>query len=154
MLGHFGFSFVGPVWLAMLLIPNFIWMKNRPEHYETGSENRVLLALERAGQVAVTCCALLFSDYAITPVSLWSLWLVFSFCLMVLYECWWFRYFRSARIMEDMYSSFLGIPVAGAVLPVMAFLLLGIYGRVIWMILSAVVLGVGHIGIHLGHIKK
>ena len=34
---------------------------------------------------------------------------------MILYEVYWIRYFRSNRTMEDMYSSLLGIPVAGAV---------------------------------------
>ena len=33
----------------------------------------------------------------------------------------------------------------------LAFLMLGIYGKVVWMILSAVILGIGHIGIHLQH---
>lgn len=73
--------------------------------------------------------------------------------LMLMYECWWIRYFKSQRTLEDFYSSFWGIPVAGATLPVMAFLLLGIYGRVLWMILGTIVLGTGHIGIHLQHLK-
>lgn len=29
--------------------------------------------------------------------------------------------------------------------------LLGVYGRVVWMVASAVLLGIGHIGIHAGH---
>ena len=45
-------------------------------------------------------------------------------------------------------------PVAGATLPVLAFLLLGIYGKLIWLILSAVILGIGHIGIHWTHRKE
>lgn len=53
--------------------------------------------------------------------------------------------------MEDFYCSLLGVPVAGATLPVAAFLLLGIYGRLVWLLLFAAILGVGHIGIHLRH---
>ena len=53
----------------------------------------------------------------------------------------------------DFYSSLLGIPVAGATLPVVAFFMLGIYGKVIWMITAVVLLGIGHIGIHLQHRK-
>lgn len=49
--------------------------------------------------------------------------------LMVLYEFWWIGYFRSEKAMRDFYSSLLGIPVVGATLPVLAFLMLGIYGR-------------------------
>ncbi len=82
---------------------------------------------------------------------MWSLWLAGAFTLMILYEFWWLRYFKSERRMADFYSSFAGVPVAGAVLPVIAFFLLGIYGRVIWMLIASVILGVGHIGIHLQH---
>lgn len=74
--------------------------------------------------------------------------------LMLLYELWWVRYFRSARKLTDFYSSFLGVPVAGATLPVAAFFLLGIYGKVIWMLIAASILGVGHIGIHMQHQKE
>jgi hypothetical protein len=35
----------------------------------------------------------------------------------------------------------------------MAFLLLGIYGKVIWLIISAIIIGIGHIGIHVQHYK-
>lgn len=43
------------------------------------------------------------------------------------------------------------VSTVGTSLPVAAFFLLGIYGRVVWLMLSAVILGVGHIGIHLQH---
>ena len=61
------------------------------------------------------------------------------------------RYFQSERKLSDFYSDFLGIPLAGATLPVLAFLVLGIYGKVACMLIAAVILGIGHIGIHLQH---
>lgn len=73
---------------------------------------------------------------------------------MLLYEIWWVRYFKSGKKLKDMYSRFLEILVAGASLPVLAFLLLGIYGKVIWLILSVVILGIGHIGIHIQHKRE
>lgn len=73
------------------------------------------------------------------------------FLMMILYELYWLRYFKSPKTMKDFYSSFMGIPVAGATLPVIAFLLLGVYGKNPLMIAAAIVLAVGHIGIHLGH---
>lgn len=72
---------------------------------------------------------------------------------MILYEIWWIKYFKSEKKLKNFYSDFLKIPVAGATLPVIAFLFLGIYGKVIWMIISVVILGIGHIGIHLQHKK-
>ena len=63
-------------------------------------------------------------------------------------------HFKSNKTMKDMYSSILGIPVAGATLPVLAFLLLGVYGKNIFLIFSSIILGIGHIGIHLNHRKE
>lgn len=153
---HFGFSYVGLLYLVMLMLPNMIWTKNQPKDYDkyVGNENKVLLALERAGEVLVSCAALIFADFNLKPWSVWSWWLVLSFALMVLYEIYWIRYFRSEKTMKDFYSSILGIPVAGATLPVMAFLFLAVYGRNILLGLAVLLLGIGHIGIHLMHRKE
>ena len=153
---NFGFSYVGLIYLVMLMLPNIIWTKNQPKDYEkyVGNENKVLLTLERVGEVLVSCAALVFSDFNIKPWSSWSWWLVLSFALMVLYEIYWIRYFKSERTMEDFYSSILGIPVAGATLPVLAFLLLAVYGKNIVLGAAVIILGIGHIGIHLMHRRE
>lgn len=154
MLGHLGFSYVGLVFLLMLMIPNLIWIKRQPQGYSAENENRIFALMERVGEALTTCCALIFSDFNLREWSSWSWWLAAAFVLMVMYEIWWVRYFRSERRLVDFYSSLLGIPVAGATLPVLAFFLLGIYGKVIWMLAASVILGAGHIGIHLQHQKE
>ena len=153
---HFGFSYVGLIYLVMLMLPNLIWTRNQPKEYEkyASNENKVLLGFERAGEVLVSCAAMIFSDFNLKPWSPWSWWLVASFALMMLYEAYWIRYFRSERTMSDFYSSILGIPVAGATLPVLAFLLLAVYGKNIVLGVAVVILGIGHIGIHLMHKKE
>lgn len=150
---HFGFSYVGLIFLVMLMLPNIMWTKNQPKDYEkyVVNENKVLLAFERVGEVLVSCIALIFSDFNIKPWSNWSWWLVMAFALMVLYEIFWIRYFRSEKTMADFYSSIFGIPVAGATLPVLAFGLMVIYGKNILLGVAVVILGIGHIGIHLMH---
>jgi len=153
MLGHLGFSYVGLIYLLMLWIPNTIWSKNKPIDYNTTQENKILLLFERVGQVCCTCSILIFSDFNIAPFSAWSWWLIASFFLMILYEISWIRYFIHEHTEENFYRSFCGIPVPGASLPVMAFLLLGIYGKVIWLTASAIIIGIGHIGIHIQHLK-
>ncbi len=152
---NFGFSYVGLIFLVMLFVPNLFWTKNKPIDYEkyAANENKLLLIFERTGEVLVTCSALIFSNFNVR-LSLWSLWLAAAFLLMILYEAYWVRYFRSGKTMADFYSSLLGIPVAGATLPVAAFLLLGIYGKNPIMLVSVVILGIGHIGIHLNHKKE
>ena len=153
---NFGFSYVGLIFLVMLMLPNIIWTKNQPKDYEkyVVNENKVLLAFERIGEVLVSCVALVFSDFNIKPWSNWSWWLAGAVALMVLYEIYWNRYFRSEKTMKDFYSSILGIPVAGATLPVLAFLLLAIYGKNIVLAVAVLILGIGHIGIHLMHKKE
>lgn len=56
--------------------------------------------------------------------------------------------------MADFYSSFCGIPLAGATLPVLAFFLLGIYGKNVLLLVSVIILGIGHIGIHRDHERE
>ena len=102
----------------------------------------------------VTCISLIFIDFNINKISNWSIILLIAFILMILYEIYWIRYFKSNRTMKDMYSSLLGIPVAGATLPIFAFLLLGIYGKNVFLIIATIILGIGHIGIHLNHRKE
>ena len=154
MFGHLGFSYMGLLFLLMLIIPNLIWTKRQPQGYSAENENKPLVLSERVGEVLTTCCALIFSDFNLQEVSKWSLWLAASFALMAMYEIWWVRYFKSQRELADFYSSFWGVPVAGATLPVAAFFLLGIYGKVIWMIIASIILGIGHIGIHLQHRRE
>lgn len=153
---NLGFSYIGLIYLMMLMIPNMIWSKNKPLNYDKYSKNesKVLLVFERVGEVGNTCLALIFSDFNVNSISYWSIVLLISFVLMLLYEVYWIRYFRSSKSMKDQYCSLLGIPVAGATLPVLSFLLLGIYGKNIFLIVSTVILGIGHIGIHLNHRKE
>ncbi len=160
-----GFCVTGLLFLVMLFVPNIYWgAKARPAGYDEAAknENRVLLLFERTGEVLVTCSLLIFP--ALNPyvrvlsegvffdwkILMWAA----AFTLMILYECYWIRYFRSARTMRDQYSTFAGFPLAGATLPVLAVLLLGLYAGNLIVVCSAVILGIGHIGIHLMHSRE
>lgn len=149
MTGTLGFSWAGLLLLLALTVPNLLWTRRKPRGYDPSREDRRLTSLERIGQVWVTCGALVSRGVSPGP---W--WLAGAAALMVLYELWWVRYFRSPRTMADFTAPLLGIPVAGASLPVAAFALLGIYGRAWWMLPGVLILGIGHIGIHLGHRRE
>ena len=153
---NLGFSYVGLIYLLMLFIPNIIWGKNQPKDYDkyVKNENKVLLVFERIGEVSLTMLSLIFTDFNINKISYWSIVLLVSFLSMILYEISWIRYFKSNKTMKDMYASIIGIPVPIATLPVFTFLLLGIYGRNIFMIISSIIMAIGHIGIHLNHRKE
>lgn len=154
-LPKWGISVVGIVFLLMLFIPNIIWSKNQPEGYEEASkrENKVLLALERAGEALVSTLVLIdrrLDSFSLSPR---SGCMILALILMLLYELYWRKYFRSSRTLADMYSDYCGFPLAGASLPVFAVFLLGIYACNVFLTAAAVILGIGHIGIHLMHKK-
>ena len=155
---QFGFSFTGLAFLLLLFLPNFIWTKYKPQDYDryAANENKILLALERIGEASVSALVLIFRNHDpnFTALSLWLLWYAGACLLMLLYEIYWIRYFRSPKRMQDFYSSLLGIPVPGATLPVAAFFLLSIYGKNPFLLAAVTVLGVGHIGIHLCHRRE
>ena len=58
---HFGFSYIGLIFLLMLFIPNLFWSKHKPENYDkyVKNENKILLLFERIGEVSVTCMVLM-----------------------------------------------------------------------------------------------
>lgn len=153
-LGTFGFSYVGLIFLLLLFIPNMIWSKHKPHGYTADGESKVLLTFEMCGQITVTCVSLCFSDFNLRPLTRHSLFLVAACLCMLLYEVWWVRYFKSEKKLSDFYRSLCGIPVAGATLPVLAFFFLGIYGQNIWMLIACILLGIGHIRIHVQHKKE
>ena len=66
---RFGFSYVGLIYLFMLMLPNVIWTKNQPKDYEkyVGNENKVLLVMERIGGVLVSCVVLIFPTSTSIP---------------------------------------------------------------------------------------
>ncbi len=148
---NFGFSFVALAFLVMLFVPNIFWSKYPPKDYEKYSknENKLLLTLERIGQVLVV----IFSLFCGVNLSLNPL-LIFAFFLMILYELYWIEFFKSSGTMEDMYSNMLFIPLPGATLPIFAFLILGICANNIFLVMSSIILGIGHIGIHLNHKRE
>ena len=147
---NFEFSFVGLLFLMMLFVPNILWGKYPPKDYEKYSktENKFLLALERIGEVLAT----VFSLFCGVNFS-FNIILIIAFVLMVIYELYWVRYFKSSKTMHDMYDSFCGIPLPGATLPVASFFLLEIYGNNVFLVLSSIILGIGHIGVHYFHKK-
>ena len=64
---HFGFSYMGLIFLFMLFIPNLIWIKHKPKDYEKyeKNENKILLCFEKVGQILVISISLIFTDFNI-----------------------------------------------------------------------------------------
>lgn len=146
-MGTLGFSYVGFLFLCCLLIPNILYGLHLPVDHTNSKENRILLLFERSGQALSTILLLIFDNFNFHPAGLWTIWLGSVFVLLLVYLICWGRYFSGAHLSRDFYRPFWGIPLPLAVLPVAAELLLAVYGRVIWLGIAAVILGIGHIGI-------
>ena len=160
-----GFCVTGFIFLLMLYVPNIYWgIKAKPDNYdeEAKKENRFFLLFERIGEVLVTCSLLVFPaanpPVRVLPDSVlidWKILLcIAALILMILYEGYWIKYFKSNRSLRDFYSSFAGFPLAGATLPVIAVFLLGLNSGNLILIASGIILGIGHIGIHYQHWKE
>jgi hypothetical protein len=84
-MGHFGFSYIGLLWLLLLWIPNSMWAKRKTEGYDSSGESKVVLITERVGQVLCTAAILLFPGYNPETFELWTAWFVASAALMVIF---------------------------------------------------------------------
>ena len=73
---------------------------------------------------------------------------------MLLYEFAWARYFNGEEKLADMYRPLGPIPIPLASLPVATFVLLAVWYQSPIAMIAAVILGIGHIGIHLGHVRE
>lgn len=72
MIGHFGFSYVGLVFLLLLFVPNIIWARKKPQRYTSENENKVLLIFERVGEFLTITCVLIFDNFNLHGWSRWT----------------------------------------------------------------------------------
>lgn len=151
-----GFSWLGLLFLICLFVPNILFGQNMPQDYKelSAEEPAGLLMLERTGQATVSFLILFARDFAWTTWTSWSGWLLLGWVAVALYLACWTRYFVGPHSAARLHRPLLGIPVPLAVLPVAAALLFGIYARSFWLILASIVLGIGHIGIHVQHLRS
>lgn len=151
----FGFSYIGCIFLLMLYVPNVISIKRLSDGWRQlqEKEDRILHLLERVGEVGLTMLLPVTKNLNV-KLNLWLIWLAAAFAVMVLYEIWWYRYFKSRRRAEDLLSGMFSVPVAGASLPAIALALLAIYGKSLHVMLFVIPFAVGHIKIFLQHKKE
>lgn len=147
-----GFSYIGATYLCLLLVPNLLWARHQPAGYTSENEAKIFVLLERAGEISVSITAVL--SVSCNPEAGKQTWLlVASLLCMLLYECYWIRYFRRPCL-QTFYNPLLHIPLPGALLPILAFFLLGCYGQAWLMLLATCILAIGHLQIHNQHRKE
>jgi hypothetical protein len=151
MVDYIYISVWGIIYLCCLFIPNIIWTHHMPQGYSSQNESKLLLYFERIGEVLVSFFAVIQFQkvqYEINGL------IIASIVCMLIYEGYWIHYFCSQKTLQDFYQPFLKIPLPGAVLPVVAFVLLSIYQQHILLFVAIIILAIGHIGIHYQHYRE
>lgn len=158
-----GFSITGLIYLVMYLIPKLIWEKKYPvkellEH----TENKVMPALAKYGQIAVIVALLLFKSsdpyIKVLPEGVYFDWTIIIWSaagiLMNLYLIRGIVCICSKRKRRDLYSFFAGFPVAGALLPALTAFLLSLYSMNLILMAVSVIWGTGFIGTRINRLRK
>ncbi|WP_187377827.1 hypothetical protein [Paenibacillus senegalimassiliensis] len=132
---------------AVVLLPNFLFWAWPPEGMPSSVQAvQVHLGLkvaEGAGRVGVMVVPLFYGIHM--NQSLASLALVIMIIAMLLYSVGWVRYLRQGRRYYWLFAPLWGIPVPMAIMPVLYFLASSLLLESIPMLVSAIILGIGHI---------
>lgn len=141
-------SWIGVIYLTLLFVPNILWTKYQPIGYDHSHENKILLLCERMGEILVSIFVVISFQSIVVR---FDFFMILSMICMVFYESYWIRYFLSQHTLRDFYRPFLMIPVPGATFPIAGLLFLGLSQHHFCLIISTLILAIGHIGIHLQH---
>jgi hypothetical protein len=138
-----------PILLAVIF-PPVIRLPNYPQFNDSGL--RLMTVVERAGQMG---CFIIPFFYHIDIQNSRDVILLFLMIMVItLYYAGWLRYLLGGRAEVLFYRSMLGIPLPMAVMPVVYFLLAAAWLNSIWLLISALILGVGHITVTLRNFQK
>jgi hypothetical protein len=148
------FPLGGIITLAVLLpnilavfFPPTIRLKN-----VTQSNNKrlqIMTVVERIGQVGSWVIPFFYQLALASVIDAVALAIMIG--ALALYYAGWIRYLVLGRAEELFYSSLLSIPLPMAVMPVIYFLSASVLLGSIWLMLAAVLLGVGHISVSWLH---
>ena len=132
----------------VVLLPNLIFFTTNPNHQpQEAKENRILSVFEGIGRIGVFILPV-FSKIKVNHFSE-----IIAFLGMILaigfYYYGWIRYFVGNRDYKLLFSPIIGIPVPLAISPVVYFCLASIILHSTYLLISSVILAIGHIPISL-----
>lgn len=136
-----GFSVAGALLSFAVLAPNLLLLVLPPrDRAPVRSAGGFATALERIGQAA---CLVLPALAPVTPAP--DGWFIGVVVAIAAYWSLWGRYLQRGRSIRDLYGPVLGVPVPMAILPVVAFALIGAWLASVWLLAAAAVLAAGHL---------
>ena len=137
---EYGFSVMGFLFVVFLLLPSFYWV-NLPDYDRYRSEKQgIFQGIERIGLTASICIAMIFRNFNYQGFQFRLFFLILAWAALLLYELHWMVCVR--RKIPPVSVGKLSMTVLSPA----ALVLLGIYGNAWWLVLTAVVYGIGHVG--------
>jgi hypothetical protein len=139
---------LGGIVTLVVLLPNLIAVFFPPTQKLTGNvpthngRLQMMTIIERTGQAGSFVIPFFYQLPQLSSLGL-TVVLIMSIT-MVLYYAGWIRYL-AGRTEDLFYRPLLGIPLPMAVMPVIYFFAASIWLNSVWLMIAAVILGIGHI---------
>jgi hypothetical protein len=144
---------LGGIITLMVLLPNLLAVFFPPtvklidDQQQNDTLLQIMTVVERIGQAGSFVIPFFYRlslDSVMDAVAL-----TIMICTLALYYAGWIRYLVLGREEALFNRSLLGIPLPMAVMPVIYFLSASVLLGSVWLMLAAVMLGVGHISVTL-----
>jgi hypothetical protein len=149
---------LGGIITLMVLLPNLLAVFFPPTVKLTDDQQpndtllQIMTVVERIGQAGSFVIPFFYRlslDSVMNAVAL-----TIMICTLALYYATWIRYLVLGREEALFNRSLLGIPLPMAVMPVIYFLSASVLLGSVWLMLAAVMLGVGHISVTWLHSRN
>jgi hypothetical protein len=149
---------LGGIITLMVLLPNLLAVFFPPtvklidDQQQNDTLLQIMTVVERIGQAGSFVIPFFYRlslDSVMNAVAL-----TIMICTLALYYATWIRYLVLGREEALFNRSLLGIPLPMAVMPVIYFLSASVLLGSVWLMLAAVMLGVGHISVTWLHSRN
>ena len=139
-----GFSINGLILALLIFLPSFIMIIFPPYNSPVIKQKPMFLfiILERIGQTS--CLLILIISKTSFQNQHVNLWFLLSVICIIYYYGLWIRYIIKGRDFALLYNPVI-IPIPMAVLPVLVFIFLAIWGTSLWLGLACLIFATGHI---------
>jgi hypothetical protein len=149
---------LGGIITLMILLPNLLAVffppkvKLTDDQQQNDTRLQIMTVVERIGQAG--CFVIPFFYRLSLDIVMDAVALTIMICTLALYYAGWIRYLVLGRAEELFNRSLLGIPLPMALMPVIYFLSASVLLGAVWLMLAAVMLGVGHISVTWLHSRR
>ena len=139
-----GFSIIGVSLALIICAPNLLMIKLPPSGKPAAIRDagKTYAILERIGQVGCLASLIISKDnFDNKPI---DIWLILSALCILIYYALWIRYLVAGRDYASLYR-FRAVPIPMAIVPILAFAFIAIWGESIWLGIAAGAFSIGHI---------